>query len=201
MRLLNYLRDGDFMFTIIGANEQCINKIKALNLGNTVRVFGKYDRHLLRETLSQSDVALFLSKWPETYNISLGEAMSSGVIPIASNIGAHKDRILDKITGFLYDLQDEDEVIRILQRLYNDRDLLNKIKKNLESYTPNSTADHCRALCEIYKNLQVFGFNDLSVDAFLPIESYELQTNAMSLGVRPLSDGWYDHQCKWDEFS
>ena len=201
MRLLNYLRDGDFMFTIIGANEQCINKIKALNLGNTVRVFGKYDRHLLRETLSQSDVALFLSKWPETYNISLGEAMSSGVIPIASNIGAHKDRILDKITGFLYDLQDEDEVIRILQRLYNDRDLLNKIKKNLESYTPISTADHCRALCEIYKNLQVFGFNDLSVDAFLPIESYELQTNAMSLGVRPLSDGWYDHQCKWDEFS
>ena len=105
-------------FHIFGATDDLDELLKSAKISSTscpikTYTYG-YKRSTLIDALQELDVALFLSTWPETYNISLGEAMFMGVVPICTNLGAHSDRIQHGINGLLVPPHDSQTVVQTL---------------------------------------------------------------------------------------
>lgn len=116
---------------------------------------GSYTRKQLVNALHSLDTALFLSTWPETYNISLGEAMSQGVVPITTAIGAHQDRVKHMLNGILVPPRDSEAVIKALLQLQSDRALMNRLKREAKSQKLISAAEHVKELEQVYQHIQV----------------------------------------------
>lgn len=74
---------------------------------------GSYDSSTFPfEQISRCQVALFLSKWPETHCIALTETMAMGLIPMCYDIGAFSYRVN---SSFGYLLADREDVVRALR--------------------------------------------------------------------------------------
>jgi GT2 family glycosyltransferase len=71
---------------------------------SNVHITGPYNKMSLSDHLlnARGSIALFLSPWPETYSLTLSEALKFGLLPFAPNMGAFSDRISVR-TGFLFD--------------------------------------------------------------------------------------------------
>jgi GT2 family glycosyltransferase/glycosyltransferase involved in cell wall biosynthesis len=67
----------------------------------TVQLSGRYLPEELPELLERShcQVALFLSRWPETYSYTLTEALECGLYPVALDIGAPARRLRELGVG------------------------------------------------------------------------------------------------------
>ena len=78
-------------FVVIGftANDSLLEPFSC------IRVLGAYEREHLSTLYKEADcqVALFLSRWPETYSYTLSEAASAGLPALAFDIGAIAERI------------------------------------------------------------------------------------------------------------
>jgi glycosyltransferase involved in cell wall biosynthesis len=83
------------------------------------------------------DVAFLLSIVPESFSHTLGECFAAGIPPLATRIGAFKDRIEHGVTGFLCD-PEPDAIAAILQRLAEDRSRINEVKMQLRKLTPRT---------------------------------------------------------------
>lgn len=68
---------------------------------SNVTIYGTYLREELDDILklTQANIALFLSCWPETYSYTLSEAWAHGLYPIALDIGAFRGRIEETGVG------------------------------------------------------------------------------------------------------
>jgi glycosyltransferase involved in cell wall biosynthesis len=71
-------------------------------LGN-VQITGKYKPHELQPLLAELDchLALFLSPWPETYSYTLSEAVAAGLLPVAPDLGALRERMTKNRIGIV----------------------------------------------------------------------------------------------------
>ncbi len=68
-------------------------------------------------SLSQGQVALHLSIWPETWCMSLSEVWQAGLIPIVTDIGALGERVSHGIDGFKVRVGDAAGVLDLLEIL------------------------------------------------------------------------------------
>ncbi|MGO4441408.1 glycosyltransferase [Rhizobium sp. RAF56] len=121
--IMDQLVDDDIEFHICG---DCTREIEMalaplLALRRNITMHGPYSPSELPEPFYECDVALFLSTWPETYLITLTEAMRTGCVPIVTSIGAHGDRIVHGENGFKVDVGDWIAVVDILHGLLIDR--------------------------------------------------------------------------------
>ncbi|QJR15557.1 glycosyltransferase [Usitatibacter palustris] len=76
------------------------------------------------------DACLLPSVVPETFSYTLSELMALGVPPIASAVGALKERIVDGETGFLFE-PDKDSLIEAVRALKSQPERLEKVARNL----------------------------------------------------------------------
>lgn len=79
-----------------------------------LKLSGQYTPQDLPKLLQHCHVALFASIWPETFVLALSEVWSCGLIPVAPNIGAFRERIAHGQNGFLYDFKDCGSLITVL---------------------------------------------------------------------------------------
>lgn len=91
------LRDKQISFEVFGrANDSLVAAINEHGLTNIV-CHGPYEPNNLPKAVSFCTVALFLSKWPETYCMTLTEALNFGLVPVSYDIGALGERITDEV--------------------------------------------------------------------------------------------------------
>jgi len=154
-----------------------------------------YTRSTLIETLKRVHVALFLSTWPETYHIGLGEAMRMGVVPIATDLGAHADRIEHRVSGWLVPPHDPHAVMQALQQLEADRGLLDDLSEAASSVPLVGIEQHGPALEQIYGELQPWRG---SARAAVPL-ALDPQLDLSALGVRLGQPRWGDPALRWDD--
>jgi len=102
---------------------------KLVDMGS-VTLHGAYQPNDLPSLFGECDVALFLSIWPETYLITMTEAMICGCIPVIFDIGAPAERIVPGENGFAFPVGDWLGVLHLLEKLGSDRDRLDRIKEN-----------------------------------------------------------------------
>lgn len=156
---------------------------------------GRYGRSELISTLLQLDAALFLSTWPETYNICLGEAMRLGVVPIATAIGAHQDRVVDGETGILVEVDNALDVIQAMLRLQANRPMLTRLAAAASAVPLLSTHKHVDKLETIYGKLPQWR----GIERVEPQVPLAPQLNLEALGLRLSRNRWGDSGVSWDE--
>ena len=186
-------------FHIFGATDDLDELLKSAKISSTscpikTYTYG-YKRSTLIDALQELDVALFLSTWPETYNISLGEAMFMGVVPICTNLGAHSDRIQHGINGLLVPPHDSQTVVQTLLKLHADRKLLASLRNGALAVKLMSIEEHGKKLEKTYSDLQPrTPLNSINDDLLL-----NAQLNLSALGVRLGQDLWDQNSVKWDD--
>ena len=112
----------------------------------------------------QSNIAAFLSitdlfvfpSYREGFGLSLMEAGAMGVPSIASDIPGCNEVVIDGETGILISSHSSQAIIDSIDNLYNNRELLNKIKSNcrnsiIERYEQNKLWQYYR---EFYLKLK-----------------------------------------------
>ncbi|MEO5377115.1 MAG: glycosyltransferase [Magnetococcus sp. DMHC-6] len=116
-------------FIIIGYT--CDNKAYA-SLPN-VDILGPYKPEDLPTLLEASEcsLALFLSRWPETYSYTLTEALRSGLIPVVPDLGALAERLKHLQCGYLFPLEiTPGDLLKRLQQIVTEGQ--NKIPVQIE---------------------------------------------------------------------
>jgi glycosyltransferase involved in cell wall biosynthesis len=92
-----------------------------------------YDPDRLSDILSQTDVFLLPSRW-EGAPLAIIEAQRLGCVPIATDVGAVAELIIDNEDGILIaDRQDDavvDDIVAALVKLDKDRALLSRLSSN-----------------------------------------------------------------------
>jgi glycosyltransferase involved in cell wall biosynthesis/spore maturation protein CgeB len=156
---------------------------------------GSYGRPELIARLLQLDAALFLSTWPETYNICLGEAMRLGVVPVATDLGAHRDRVRDGETGILVKADNPLEVIQALLTLQGDRELHARLAAAAAAVPLLSSACHGEQLEAIYARVAPWR-GQHRIEPPLRLDS---QLELEALGLRLAQNRWGEPGVSWDE--
>lgn len=98
--------------------------------------------------LSITDLFVFPS-YREGFGLSLMEAGAMNVPSIASNIPGCNEVIIDGLTGLLIEPRSTSAIIESIEKLYNDRELLDYLKSNcrksiIERYEQNQLLRHYR---------------------------------------------------------
>jgi glycosyltransferase involved in cell wall biosynthesis/spore maturation protein CgeB len=121
--------------------------------GPQLHVHGGYASGALPPSLAQADVLLFLSRWPETYGITLSEGQALGLVPIVTSIGAPAERVRDGVDGFVVAPDDSAAVVAHLTALARDRARLAKMRANLPAAPGVSPAAFAAGVQAIWREV------------------------------------------------
>jgi glycosyltransferase involved in cell wall biosynthesis len=102
-------------------------------------IIARYGRSDLPDIIGgiAPDFGLLFSVWPETFSYTLSELMILGVPPVATALGAFKDRITDKVNGFLFEPRG-DALLEIVQMLAENPEMLTGVRDRLKSFRHRS---------------------------------------------------------------
>ena len=105
--------------------------------------------------LSQSDVAVFPSRWQEPFGLSGAEAQTHGVPVVAFDVGGVREWLQDGITGYVVPPQDTTAMADRLTKLFQDSTLRQSLSENArqlmqERFSPEHfLADFQKLLAEV----------------------------------------------------
>lgn len=200
VRLIRASHDQPFGLHILGATPELDQALEEAGISPDsapiVRYQGAYDRPTLLRLLQRLHVALFLSPWPETYNICLGESMRLGVVPVATAVGAHTDRVRHGQTGLLVQPADPLGVLLALQELDSDRGQLARLSVTAATIPLVAPEEHASRLDALYAALQPWRGSAADRAGRLAINP---QLDLTALGVRLAQDRWIEAGVRWDE--
>jgi len=199
IQVIRASRDLPLEFHILGATPDLDRALGDAGLEPESPMIARYEyaytRVTLIEILQRLHVALFLSTWPETYHISLGEAMRLGVVPIATNLGAHRDRIRHGADGWLVPPHDPHSVLQALVQLEADRARLEILSRAAAVVPLVETDQHGRALERIYAELHPWRGSRGETGRL----GLDPQLDLAALGVRLAQDRWLESTVRWDD--
>jgi glycosyltransferase involved in cell wall biosynthesis len=112
---------GQIHFTTVGANAPTNGRERQTNLGIIS------DSRKLAAVLSDMDVLISFSTAENLPNV-IGEAMASGLVVVARNVGGIPELVQDGVTGLL--VSSEEELMEALSQLITDRNQLKLLSNN-----------------------------------------------------------------------
>ncbi|MDP3832188.1 MAG: glycosyltransferase, partial [Ignavibacteriaceae bacterium] len=115
------LSDFEFHFVGSGQGESQIKESIKNSLVNDRFIFHGFQKDLTKY-YQNAFVYLSTSRW-EGLPLSVLEAMSFGVPVIATNVRGNKDAVLDKLTGYLFDLEKPESAADKIIELRNNKQL------------------------------------------------------------------------------
>ena len=148
IKCLSKINHFEFTLTVVGdgtIKEDLIQLVKNLNLTNKIKFKGyiHFSKNLLNE-YSSHDIFIMPS-FSEGLPQVVFEAMSRGIIVVASNVGGIPDQIENNINGFLFDPGEENQLLKILNEIVLNQMNLIEIRKNAltvaEKYSFQSQRD------------------------------------------------------------
>ena len=130
----------NFQFIIVGKGVRLLKtKINNLNLNKHFFLFEDFSltdtKNLYLPSLDLiklykvSDICLFPSLI-ESFGIVIIEAMAAGIPLIVNEVPGSKDLVKNNKNGFVVSKNNAQQFVNIIMKLYNDKILLNRIKKN-----------------------------------------------------------------------
>jgi glycosyltransferase involved in cell wall biosynthesis/spore maturation protein CgeB len=153
LQLFSLTQNDPICFDIMGKIDYRIEAdVRSRNLPNVI-FRGGYAPGEQKAWLKGASVALFASKWPETYCLSLSEAWQAGLVPVAPDLGAFSERIRDGENGFKYAPGQLGDLINLLRLLAHDESLLRDITEHLGPHLYATATEHCLWLSATYREL------------------------------------------------
>ncbi|MBS6202609.1 MAG: glycosyltransferase [Eisenbergiella sp.] len=105
----------------------------------------------LAETIASARFFVFPSEWYENCPFAVLEAQAYGTPVLVSNLGGTPELVQDHITGEIFSGGNADELLEKIQRLWNDRSILEKYTENCRKAKFDTAAEYCRKLIRIYR--------------------------------------------------
>lgn len=119
--------------------------------GLELRLFGEFSPTNLPALLADADLLVVPSLVPETYSIVAREGFACGLPAIASRIGALPEAIRQGENGWLFSPGNASELAVLLQRLHDDRSLVERAAAGIQAGDVTSVearTDRIEALLE-----------------------------------------------------
>jgi L-malate glycosyltransferase len=129
---------NDSCLIIIGdgdLKDELINKVSNAGINNKVTFLGTIKHDDLPDFYQNADVFV-LPSLNEGMSNSLLEAMASGLAIIATDTGGVKE-LINEENGFIINQKNSADIFSSLEKLYKNKDLLIKIKKNNREKSTN----------------------------------------------------------------
>ena len=148
-------KEDNMQFVIVGdGSALCETKLLVQNIGLESRFFFTGFRRDIGNILKTFDLLFFPSSG-EGFGIVPVEAMACGVPVFAFNEGAMTELIQDKINGFLLESLDSEEISDSILKYMNDKELLDKVKRNASVKVKNelSLRISARKLEKLYESV------------------------------------------------
>ncbi|HCE3202977.1 TPA: glycosyltransferase [Vibrio parahaemolyticus] len=182
VRIFNNIRNSNVTFHVFGRVEESdINLINNLNIEN-VKFHGAYNNSQLSKLINGFDISLHLSKWPETYMITLNEAMSCGLIPIIYDLGAPAERVVDGENGFVVPYRSVEDVISIINEIHFNKPKKDKLKSKAEQIKCIDKFTHSSLLEKLYNKLE---------REYDRRTEYSSKVTTLDLGIRTNKSHWH----------
>lgn len=127
--LIKAFKDTNITIDLVGAGS-LKNRLESISKQNKVKLN-------IIEPLENSEILNLMNKYKFFVTTSsfegnpktVLEAMSSGCIIFASKIDSHSELIVENVNGFLFDLSDPKNLIKIFQLNFENNNLLSSISK------------------------------------------------------------------------
>ncbi len=153
LRAFNQLRDSRFEFHLYGRlDEPYPVLLQALNFPN-LRVHQRFSPGSLHEVLARAALSLHVSIWPETFCITVAEAMHFGVVPIVSDLGAPGERIEHGVNGFKVPPDSPGPLVELLRGLEADHAPAVRCAERLAAVRVHDAAQHGSVMRAHYHSL------------------------------------------------
>jgi PEP-CTERM/exosortase A-associated glycosyltransferase len=105
------------------------HQVSSKKLEHNVRFLGRVTQGVVTELYNLSDACVFprhrMKLTDKVTPLKPLEAMATGAIVVASDVGGHAELISDRVNGFLFKAGDPKDLVRLLTSLFGDADLSN----------------------------------------------------------------------------
>jgi len=126
-------------------------ELKNMARNRRIQFLAEFDNSNIAHILSEIDVLVVPSIWPENSPLTIHEAKLAKVPVIASNLGGMPDLVEDGITGLLFKPGNADELLDKLNLLIEHRKLIKRFQGNIKPI--KSIEENARELEELYRKL------------------------------------------------
>jgi glycosyltransferase involved in cell wall biosynthesis len=151
-------------------DEGYLAKLNAIN-SHKVVIHGPYSSPEIPTGVYGCDVSLHVSLCPETFCLTLSEAVVAGLVPIVSDIGALGERVSYGVNGFKIKPGAANELIEILHILIGDERALSICRNGLDSIYVPKVEEHVSGLKKLYQ--QKFTYQSLGITPQISINLLE----------------------------
>ena len=115
-------------------------------LNENIIFLGKQNKEEIRNLMNAASFLIIPSIWYEGFPMVILEAYSAGLPVLGSRIGSIEEVVLDDITGLHFESNNSRDIVKKVNRIIKNRELLKKLSKNarkeyLEKYTPTKNYD------------------------------------------------------------
>jgi glycosyltransferase involved in cell wall biosynthesis len=115
-----------------GSDKLYIHKLESMAADDRrIEFCGVYEETEISEIFNTIDAVIIPSIWYETYQLVLHEALASNIPVIASDVGLMAEKITDNVTGFLFRTGESEHLRSMLEKVINNPEILNDLKKNI----------------------------------------------------------------------
>jgi glycosyltransferase involved in cell wall biosynthesis len=133
------------------------NRLRALFHQKNVIWYGAYKNQTLNRILSEIDLLIVPSIWYENSPLVIHEAFMAQVPVITSNAGGMAELVQHGVNGFLFEMGNENDLKRYIQRIIDQPDLLDAFRSKLPKVT--DIGDHANDIRKIYRNINMIRSN------------------------------------------
>ena len=121
---------GDFSNELY--KDLILNFIQENELSGLVHFHGWVPQSTVLNYLAKTDILVVSSKH-ESLPMVIAESMAAGKVVVASDVGGIPEMIQHSINGFLFNLSEPDQLVHILEELYNNHETITSISKKAKA--------------------------------------------------------------------
>jgi len=191
IRAIHQMQDVSVKFHIFGSVSKeygdILDQLKITNL----EMHGSYEAGSLYPKLQDMSLSLYLSNWPETFCISLSEGWYAGLVPIVCDIGALGERVIHGVNGFKIPVDEPGALVDIINRLVNNPDHIEEVRKNITSDCYVTNDQHNKWLSDLYIEC-IDNYSAIGRDIILNIPNAISNISLRDCGVLLNSNVWFE---------
>ncbi len=150
--IVEQLASSSFHFRVAGAIEKEYRDRFQRLPRNAVELLGPYEPEQLGGILGGCHVALFASPWPETFMLTLSEALQAGLVPVGPDLGAYGERVRDGENGLVV-RGDVGSYVRALRALLDNPSLLARLQAGVRACRVPTLAEDAAGFERLYDGL------------------------------------------------
>lgn len=138
-----------------GTQEDQLKDFKEKNSLTNVSFEGKKSKQDTLQLINNADFLICASEWYEVLGFTVVEAMALGKPVVGSDIGAIPEMVLTDNTGLLFEPGNHEQLATMIQQLYNDNELIDKLGKNAQLHIDSliNTEKHFEGLQKLIPGL------------------------------------------------